>query len=125
MRPQPTTVSHDGGCTDRSGARVPRCTPTGLSHAAGVSRRPEQVATTEPRSQTQSPQLGKSFTLLPSGLYVDYGVRPQLTTASHGGYRGSFIRDLLLGAWLLSRAPMLGYACPASTGDSGTRGTKA
>lgn len=34
--PQPTTVSHDGGCTDRSRARTPRYTPTGLSHAAGA-----------------------------------------------------------------------------------------
>lgn len=34
--PQPTTVSHDGGCADRPGAPVPRCTPTGLSHAVGV-----------------------------------------------------------------------------------------
>ncbi|MEU1557556.1 DUF5958 family protein [Streptomyces scabiei] len=32
--PQPTTASHDGGCVDRSGARVPRGAPTGLSHAA-------------------------------------------------------------------------------------------
>ena len=32
--PQPTTVSHDGGPADRPGARVPRCTPTGLSHAS-------------------------------------------------------------------------------------------
>jgi hypothetical protein len=32
--PQPTKVSHDGGHADRSGARVPRCTPTGLNHAA-------------------------------------------------------------------------------------------
>lgn len=31
--PQPTTVSHDGGSTDRSGARVSRCTTTSLSHA--------------------------------------------------------------------------------------------
>lgn len=41
--PQPTKVSHDGGCTDRSGARVPRCAPTGLSHATEVCRRPEQA----------------------------------------------------------------------------------
>lgn len=34
--PQPTTASHDGGCADRPGTRVPRCTPTGLSHAAGA-----------------------------------------------------------------------------------------
>ncbi|MFH9858335.1 ISAs1 family transposase [Streptomyces sp. NPDC017202] len=46
--PQPTTVSHDGGCADRSGARVPRCTLTGLSHAIGVCRSPEQAATVGP-----------------------------------------------------------------------------
>ncbi len=34
--PQPTTVSHDGGCADRPGARVSRCTPTGLHHAASA-----------------------------------------------------------------------------------------
>lgn len=33
--PQPTKVSHDGGHADRSGARVSRCSPAGLSHAAG------------------------------------------------------------------------------------------
>lgn len=33
--PQPAKVSHDGGHADRSGARVSRCSPTGLSHAAG------------------------------------------------------------------------------------------
>lgn len=37
--PQPTTVSHDGGCANRSGARVSRCTPTGLSHDFGVLTR--------------------------------------------------------------------------------------
>lgn len=34
--PQPKTVSHDGGSAGRPGARMPRCTPTGLSHAANV-----------------------------------------------------------------------------------------
>lgn len=34
--PQPMTVSHDGGCADRPRTRVPRCTPTGLSHAANA-----------------------------------------------------------------------------------------
>lgn len=32
--PQPTKASQDGGHVDRSGARVSRCTPTGLNHAA-------------------------------------------------------------------------------------------
>lgn len=36
--PQPTTVSHSGGCADRPGARVPRCTPTGLRHALRMGR---------------------------------------------------------------------------------------
>lgn len=31
--PQPTTVSHDGGCAERPRARVPRCAPTDLRHA--------------------------------------------------------------------------------------------
>ncbi|MFB0617540.1 DUF5958 family protein [Streptomyces sp. AGS-58] len=34
--PQPTKVSRDGGCVDRSGARVSRCTLIGLSHAIGL-----------------------------------------------------------------------------------------
>jgi hypothetical protein len=42
--PQPTKVSHDGGHADRSGARVLRCTPTGLSHAAEVCRPSEEAA---------------------------------------------------------------------------------
>lgn len=42
--PQPTTVSHEGGCADRSGARMPRCTPTGLSHVIGLCRRPDGTA---------------------------------------------------------------------------------
>lgn len=33
--PQPAKAGHDGGHADRSGARVPRCTLTGLSRAAG------------------------------------------------------------------------------------------
>jgi hypothetical protein len=37
--PQPTTVSHDGGRADRPRTRMPRCTPTGLSHAAMPSSR--------------------------------------------------------------------------------------
>lgn len=37
--PQPTTVSHDGGCADQSRTCVPRRTPTGLSHAAMSSTR--------------------------------------------------------------------------------------
>jgi len=32
---QPTIVSYDGGCAYRPRTRVPRRTPTGLSHAAG------------------------------------------------------------------------------------------
>ncbi|MFF2513000.1 trypco2 family protein [Streptomyces sp. NPDC058086] len=45
--PQSTTVSHHGEDADRSGARVPRCTPTGLSHVAGAvdqskPRRPDR-----------------------------------------------------------------------------------
>jgi hypothetical protein len=43
--PQPTTVSHDGGCAVRPRTRAPRCTPTGLSHTAGCGCRPEQAAT--------------------------------------------------------------------------------
>jgi hypothetical protein len=31
---QPSKVSHDGGCADRPRTRVPRCIPTGLSHAS-------------------------------------------------------------------------------------------
>lgn len=46
--PQPPTVSHDGGLAGRPGARVPRCTHTGLSHAAGLCRRPEHAAPTVP-----------------------------------------------------------------------------
>lgn len=34
--PQPTTASYDGGRADRPRTRVPRCTPTGLSHAASA-----------------------------------------------------------------------------------------
>ena len=41
--PQPTTVSHDGGCADRSGARVSRCIPTGLSHVAMLLTRASRV----------------------------------------------------------------------------------
>lgn len=33
---QPTTVSHDDGCVDRSRTRVSRCAPTGLGHAANL-----------------------------------------------------------------------------------------
>jgi hypothetical protein len=33
--PQPTTVSHDGGCADRPGTRMPCRTRTGLSNAVG------------------------------------------------------------------------------------------
>ena len=32
--PQPTKAGHDGGCVDRSGARVSRCAPIDLNHAA-------------------------------------------------------------------------------------------
>jgi transposase len=39
--PKPATVSLDGGSSDRAGARVPRCTPAGLSHA--VRCRPDQA----------------------------------------------------------------------------------
>jgi hypothetical protein len=34
--PQPTTASHDAGCVDRSGARMPRFTDPGRKHAIGV-----------------------------------------------------------------------------------------
>lgn len=37
IAPQLTTVSHGGGCVDRAGARVSRCTPTSLSPAICVS----------------------------------------------------------------------------------------
>src|SRR4051794_38462677 len=37
--PQPTTVSHDGGCVDGPCSHMSRCTPTGLSHAAMPSTR--------------------------------------------------------------------------------------
>lgn len=37
--PQPTTVSHDGGFADRSGARVPRCTPPASATLLTVSQR--------------------------------------------------------------------------------------
>lgn len=46
--PQPTTVSHDGGRADQSGARVPRGTPTRLGHVVrllserGINRRREE-----------------------------------------------------------------------------------
>jgi hypothetical protein len=33
---QSTTVSHDGGRADQPGARMPRCTTTGLRHGAGA-----------------------------------------------------------------------------------------
>jgi hypothetical protein len=46
--PQPTTVSHDGGCAGRPRTRMPRRTHTGLSHATGLCRRPEQAATAGP-----------------------------------------------------------------------------
>lgn len=48
--PQPTTVSHDGGLADRAGARVPRCTPAGLSHV--VRHRSEQVSTADAMGRT-------------------------------------------------------------------------
>lgn len=44
--PRPTTVRHDGGCANRPRTRMPRCTPTGLSHAA--MRRPAQAAPADP-----------------------------------------------------------------------------
>ena len=50
---QPTTASHHGGCADRSGARVPRCTPASLSHAAMSSTR----ASRNNRSVTTVPEL--------------------------------------------------------------------
>ncbi|MFZ4161720.1 hypothetical protein ACOZDE_25385 [Streptomyces griseoincarnatus] len=34
--PQPTKARHVGASVDRPGARVPRCTPTDLSHAIGA-----------------------------------------------------------------------------------------
>ncbi len=36
-KPQPPTVSHDGGRADRPGARMPRCTPAGFHHAASAA----------------------------------------------------------------------------------------
>lgn len=57
--PQPTTVSHDGELADRPGARVPRCAPTGLSHAADAVdqsklRRPDRTTAPEPSALPQS-----------------------------------------------------------------------
>lgn len=48
--PQPTTVRRDGGSADRVGARVPRRTPTDLSHA--VRRQSEQVSTADAMGRT-------------------------------------------------------------------------
>ncbi|MFE1837706.1 DUF5958 family protein [Streptomyces sviceus] len=56
--PQPTTVSHDGGCPDRRRTRVSRWTLTGLSHAANC-RRPQRAATAGPLRRCLSHQPGR------------------------------------------------------------------
>lgn len=56
-QPQPTKARHDGASADRSGACVPRCIPTSLSHA--IARRPAQASTASPRRRFLNHQLGK------------------------------------------------------------------
>lgn len=58
--PQPTKVSQDGGHADRSGARVPRCTPTSLSHAAEVCRPSEEDCDRRPVMTASELSLGRS-----------------------------------------------------------------
>lgn len=61
---EPTTVSHNGGCADQPGARMPRCTPTGPSHAASLSCRAD----------------GRPYRPALSRLSAASSVQPQLIT---------------------------------------------
>lgn len=70
--PQPTTVSHDGGSADRPGTRMPRCTPTGLSHAIRPSTRASpDGGSARPSTRIQLRRAGGRASLVAWNVFRD------------------------------------------------------